>query len=106
MTIQDYIKKHSLTLWREYPDFKPEHSTGVAGSVTSMIASVFIAGDTAEFSHTDKFQIFCNAEKTRFVSINTSASLFRIIHADLILISSPWEPTSRNYVLHSPAVPL
>jgi hypothetical protein len=51
----------------------------------------------------DKFQILANGEKTLFVSVNTSAGVFRIVHADMLLFYSPWEPVARDYSLQSPA---
>jgi hypothetical protein len=102
MTLQDYLQKHSLTLWREYPDFKPDQSSGF-GRVTAPIASVFVTADTGKFSQMDKFQILANGEKTLFVSVNTSAGVFRIVHADMLLFYSPWEPVARDYSLQSPA---
>jgi hypothetical protein len=101
MTIHDYIKKHSLILCQKYPDPKPEHFTGQGGAVSS-IASVFVSPDQGECSHFDKFEVFGNEDKTRFVSLNVSKGQFRIVHADLIVIASPWQPTDSNYALQSP----
>lgn len=96
MTVQDYIKKHSLQLWRKWPDFKPDAAT--RGMLTSWTASVFLTPEQGKFAHTDKFEIFSNAEKTHFVSLNVSAGLFRVVHDDLLPIASRWEPINANYV--------
>ena len=99
MTIQDYIKKHSLTIWRKYPDLKPDAATG--GFISSWTAAVFIKPESGEFPEPRKFEIFSNPEKTCFVSINLSAGLFRIVHNDLIQIASPWERINVNYELQA-----
>ena|ERR1700761_7929253 len=106
MTIQDYIAKHSLTLCQEYPDFKPDYSVPGSGASTSPIASIFIQADRGEFAHTDKFQIFGNPDRTHFVSINKTASLFRIIRADLIVLCSIWQPAASDYAIHTPMIGL
>jgi hypothetical protein len=99
MTVQDYIKKHSLQLWRKWPDFRPDPATG--GMLASWTATVLTDPEQGKFDHADKIEIFSNTEKTLFVSLNVSAGLFRIVHNDLLQIASGWEPINANYVHQS-----
>jgi len=96
VNIHDYIKKHSLVLCREYPDW-PETVNSFSVMFTTATASVFVTSDSEEFASTDKFQIFSNAEQTHFVSLNLSARKFRIIYADMVIVCSQWESMERDY---------
>jgi hypothetical protein len=58
VTIHDYIKKYSLTLRREYPDFGPDPVNSFSVMFTTATASVFVTSDSADFADMDKFQIF------------------------------------------------
>ena len=99
MTIKQYIEKHSLKLWKKWPDMKPDTITGGRGMISSSVPVVFIKPEQGEFERGNKFEIFSNPDRTHFVSINLSLGLFRVVHHDLIQIASPWEPTDRNYVI-------
>jgi hypothetical protein len=48
MKIHDYIKKHSLELWKKYPDFKPDRM-GLGGMATSTINASLILYTAALF---------------------------------------------------------
>jgi hypothetical protein len=93
MTIQDYIKKHGLVLWRKYP---------VAANLNAPWTQTFfidqkIDGKDVPFPHGEQFEIFSNAEKTRFVSMNITRGLFRIVHCEMVVIISEWQPSQMNF---------
>jgi len=97
MTIQDYIKKHGLTLWRTWPTF---------GAIDPSWIPVFflteeIGGKAESRNHLEKYEIYANPEKTRFVSMNVTRGLFRIVHYELIVITSEWQPSHPNYELQA-----
>lgn len=58
MTIHDYIKKYSLALCREYPDFGVDSGNSFSVMFTTATASVFVTSNSEDFASTDKFQIF------------------------------------------------
>ena len=95
MTIQDYIKKYELTLWRTWPVF--------GGLETPWMPEFFVSeeigGKTEKFDSLDKFEIYANAEKNRFVSMNITRRIFRIVHYELIIITSEWQPAHLNFEL-------
>jgi hypothetical protein len=97
MTIQGYIKKYELTLWRKWPEF--------GGLQTPWMPTFFTDDESGKTvpppDRLEKFEIYANSEKTRFVSINVTRGLFRIIHYELIPIVSEWQPVNRNYELQS-----
>ena len=92
MTIHDYIKKHGLTVWRKWPDYNP-HAEWMARVFTSRLTD----GKPDEFHHDDRFEIYSNSEHTRFVSMNLTSGVFRIVHNELIVLSSEWQPTDLNF---------
>jgi hypothetical protein len=89
MTIHDYIKKHGLTLWKTWPT--------AANLQNPWIPSFFIERDSEKFPHGDKFEIYSNAERTRFVSMNVTREMFRIVHYELLLMKSDWQPSQSNF---------
>jgi hypothetical protein len=92
MKIQDYIKKHSLTLWRKYPQINPSPFSA------EWMPAIFL-DDKEEKGSDDKFEVFANEEKTRFVSINVTQGMFRIVHYELLILTSEWQPTHLNFKL-------
>lgn len=96
MTIRDYIKNHSLPIWKKYPDFKPDQ-TGFGGVITSAVASMLVAREPEDFPRNDQFEIYANKDQTRIVSLNLTSGVFRIVHRDLILMVSDWQPIQMNY---------
>lgn len=92
MTLDEYITKHGLEPLRTWPPVSNQ---------AAPIASVFITyeegGKTKDFPDTDKFQIYGNKERTRFVTKNLTKNLFRIVHNELVPIKSQWEPANSTY---------
>jgi hypothetical protein len=93
MTIDDYIKKHGLTLWRTWPT--PPNLYG------PWTPAVFLSyeqnGKTIDFEHGEKIDIYANTDKTLFVAMNVTRGLFRIVHHELLVLYSPWERINVNY---------
>lgn len=88
MTINQYIEKHGLKLCGKYPDTRP---------TAGFMPSVLVSRQPNDFDHQDRFEIYCNEDRTHFVSINVTAGLFRIAHFEMVMIASNWEPTRYNY---------
>jgi hypothetical protein len=97
MKIDDYIKKHGLTSWRTWPDAAPQQNR--------WLDDCFIthqkAGKKESFPFGETFEIYSNAERTRFVSINVTRKTFKIIHHELAHIESEWQPTHLNFELQA-----
>jgi hypothetical protein len=91
MTIHDYIKKFGLTKWRSWPTHD-SHSFN-----KQWMPAMFVEPDTGTTEHHEQFDVYSNPDQTHFVSINTTRKLFRIVHHDLIIFYSKWEPVERNY---------
>jgi len=90
MTINQYIEKHGLKLCGKYPDTRP---------MAGFTPSVLVSRQPNDFDPQDRFEIYGNEDRTHFVSINVTAGLFRIVHVDMIMIASDWQPTRYNYEL-------
>lgn len=93
MTINQYIEKHGLNMQGKYPDTSP---------LAGFAPSILVSRQPNDFGHQDRFEIFCNEDRTHFVSINVTAGLFRIVHFDMLVMASDWEPTSRDYHAQKP----
>ena len=90
MTIQQYIDKYSLTLWKKYP----RAASGVFDG--GWTPSLFLMkGD--EKSPNDQYEILANDEKTRFVSKNITKNMFKIVHSEMVVIESEWLPMQTNF---------
>jgi len=85
MTIHDYIKKRELTKWRTWPVVS-------GGPNLASNPRFFTHPDSGETEREDKFEIWANADHTHFVSLNTAKELFRIVHYDMIIFYSKWQP--------------
>ena len=94
MKIDDYIKKHKLTLWRTWPDHDPK-----SPMTPSFFVTREVGGKAEAFPHDDKIQIYSNPELTRFVAMNVTQGLYRVVHHELITIASEWQSSQLNYNL-------
>ncbi|HEY2328583.1 MAG TPA: hypothetical protein VGI63_02080 [Verrucomicrobiae bacterium] len=94
MKIEDYIKKHELTLWRTWPEYDTKSSMTLSFFVTREVV-----GKTERFPNGDKIEIYSNPELTRFVAMNVTQGLFRVVHHELITIASEWQPSHLNFNL-------
>jgi hypothetical protein len=96
MTMDDYISKHSLTLWKKWPDYNA-NPHGLPGSDSGWVAAVF-TDDGSKAPHLNEmFNIYANPERTRFVSVNTVTEKFRLVYSDLIPVMSEWLPMHSRY---------
>src|SRR6266850_1336039 len=92
-TLPDYIKSHSLTFWRKWPSESQSE-------LRPWMPVFFIRRLPDDDSWKDgEFEVLANAERTHFVSINTTRQLFRIVHHELIPAMSDWASTRSNFVL-------
>jgi len=57
----------------------------------------FFLNDKDDDGDNDNFEVFANEEKTRFVSINVTRGLFRIVHCEMFVLKSEWQPTHTNF---------
>jgi hypothetical protein len=95
MTIQQYIEKHGLKLWRTWPT-----QPNVRGAWTpSFFVTRQVSGKTEDFPNNDKIEIYSNPELTLFVALNLTQGLFRIVHHELISMAGEWQPMRTNYNL-------
>jgi len=78
-TIEDFIKRHSLTK----RDASPEHH---------WIPAMLIPPD-----HDDTFEVYANDDGTHAVSINTTRNKFKIVHGDLLYLESDWKDARNSY---------
>lgn len=94
-TLVDYIKKYDLQPWRQYPSNPPS-------LFGAWIANLYVKRSDEDRWEDDRFEILANADKTRFVSINKTRQLFRIIHHELAVIKSDWEDVNTTFMLEDP----
>ena len=78
-TIEDYIKRHSLTK-------RQVKSEG------QWVPSMLIPED-----RDDKVEIYANDDGTHVVAINTTRKRFRIVHGDLLFLTSDWSDAQISY---------
>ena len=86
MTIHEYIKKHSLTVISRQP---------TPNLYAAPLPAVLLESKAS--SPGDRFEIYANADRTHFVSLNLSRQEFRILHYELVFALSEWHPADGNY---------
>jgi hypothetical protein len=77
MTIEDYIKRHGLAKREVKSEWVP---------------SMLIPEDGD-----DKVEIYANDDGSHVVAINTTRKRFRIVHGDMVFLTSEWLDARNNY---------
>jgi hypothetical protein len=76
MKLQQFIEKHSLSPMQFSSDWTP--------------AMFLMDDEESRRSFSDQYEIYANAEKTIWVSVNRSRGRFRICFCDMVNICSDW----------------
>ncbi len=77
----EFITKHSLTLFQSFP----EDGTSVEEAIPKIAPTQLLPE-----AKNDHYLIYTNADRTLWVSKNTSRSLFRIQYSEIVVLTSGW----------------